>query len=71
MSMLGTRGRVRPFVLLQLSDLHFGPNSRFAGVDMNALAGQCAVAVRDARRQLGWKEDVGLVLATGDIAEAA
>jgi 3',5'-cyclic AMP phosphodiesterase CpdA len=57
--------------LLQLSDLHFGPNSRFAGVDMDGLAGRCADAVRDARRQLGWKEHVGLVLVTGDIAEAA
>jgi 3',5'-cyclic AMP phosphodiesterase CpdA len=63
--------RVRPFALLQLSDLHFGPNSRFAGVDMDGLAGRCADAVRDARGQLRWGEDVGLVLVTGDIAEAA
>lgn len=50
--MLGVGGRVRPFILLQLSDLHFGPNSRFAGVDMDGLAGRCADAVRDARGQL-------------------
>lgn len=62
---------MRPFVLLQLSDLHFGPNSRFAGVDMAELAGRCAAAIRDAREALAWNEEVGLVLVTGDVAEAA
>ncbi|HEX2687178.1 MAG TPA: metallophosphoesterase, partial [Kofleriaceae bacterium] len=63
--------RVRPFILLQLSDLHFGPHSRFAGIDMAGLAGRCAGAVHDAREALGWQEEVGLVLVTGDVAEAA
>jgi len=62
---------VRPFVLLQLSDLHFGPYSRFAGLDMGELARRCADAIRGARGDLGWKEEVALVLVTGDVAEAA
>src|SRR5262249_14710101 len=47
--------RVRPFILLQLSDLHFGPHSRFGNVDMSRLAERCAEALRDAKTQLGWK----------------
>src|SRR6185436_6555458 len=63
--------RVRPTVLLQLSDLHFGPHSRFAGVDMAALGARCADAVHDAREQLDFRERVAVVLVTGDVAEAA
>lgn len=62
---------VRPFILLQLSDLHFGAHSRFHGEDMSGLAKRCAAAIADARRDLGWTESVELVLVTGDIAEAA
>jgi 3',5'-cyclic AMP phosphodiesterase CpdA len=62
---------VRPFVLLQLSDLHFGPHSRFAGVDMEALGARCADDVREAREQLDVREQVAIVLVTGDVAEAA
>ncbi len=62
---------VRPFILLQLSDLHFGEHSRFHGEDMAELASRCATAISDARRNLGWTENVELVLVTGDVAEAA
>lgn len=62
---------VRPFILLQLSDLHFGEHSRFHGEDMAGLAKRCATAISDARRNLGWMEEVELVLVTGDVAEAA
>src|SRR5512140_1713683 len=38
---------------------------------MSGLADRCAAAIRDARDGLEWKEEVGLVLVTGDVAEAA
>jgi 3',5'-cyclic AMP phosphodiesterase CpdA len=62
---------IAPLVLLQLSDLHFGPHSRFVGCDLERLAAQCRQALDEARGDLGWREAVGLVLVTGDIAEAA
>jgi hypothetical protein len=62
---------IAPLVLLQLSDLHFGPHGRFAGCDLERLAAQCRQALDEARDDLGWREAVGLVLVTGDIAEAA
>ena len=62
---------IAPLVLLQLSDLHFGPHSRFAGCDLERLAVQCRQAIDEARSDLGWREAVGLVLVTGDIVEAA
>lgn len=65
------RARIPPLVLLQLSDLHFGPHSRFAGCDLQRLAAQCRQALDEARGDLGWRESVGLVVVTGDIAEAA
>jgi 3',5'-cyclic AMP phosphodiesterase CpdA len=51
--------------------MHFGQHSRFAGLDMGALARRCADAIRVARGDLGWREEVELVLVTGDVAEAA
>lgn len=62
---------IAPLVLLQLSDLHFGPHSRFAGCDLQRLAAQCRQALDEARGDLGWREPVGLVVVTGDVAEAA
>ncbi|HSR98930.1 MAG TPA: NACHT domain-containing protein [Kofleriaceae bacterium] len=60
-----------PFVLLQLSDLHFGPHSRFVGVDMEALAARCADAIRGACAELELREPISILLVTGDVAEAA
>lgn len=62
---------MRAFVLLQLSDLHFGTHNRFAGLDMTAIAERCADALSDATKALRWRERIELVLVTGDIAEAA
>ena len=61
----------RPLLILHLSDLHFGPHSRFAGEDMESLAQRFHQAIDDARRELDWKERVGLCIVTGDVAEAA
>jgi 3',5'-cyclic AMP phosphodiesterase CpdA len=58
-------------VLLQLSDLHFGPHSRFDGCDLARLAAQCRQALDEARGDLGWREPIGLVVVTGDVAETA
>lgn len=69
--MLRAGDPVRPFILLQLSDLHFGEHSRFHGQDLPRLAKACATAIASAREDLGWQEPVGLLLVTGDLAEAA
>jgi len=64
---------IAPLLLLQLSDLHFGPHSRFAEYNpdyLDRLAAQCHQAL-DERGDLGWREAVCLVIVTGDIAEAA
>lgn len=55
---------IAPLVLLQLSDLHFGSHSRFAGSDLERLATQCREALDEARSDLGWREAVGLARAS-------
>jgi 3',5'-cyclic AMP phosphodiesterase CpdA len=62
---------IAPLVLLQLSDLHFGPHSRFVASELPALAAHCRRSLDQARADLGWQEAIGLVLVTGDVAEAA
>jgi 3',5'-cyclic AMP phosphodiesterase CpdA len=61
----------QPLLILHLSDLHFGPHGRFEGEDLDALARRFHQAIDEARSELGWKEQVGLCIVTGDIAEAA
>ncbi|NNC14834.1 NACHT domain-containing protein [Corallococcus exiguus] len=60
-----------PLTILQLSDLHFGPHGRFAGEDKRKLAERLYQDIQEARHELGWQEEVGLCIVTGDIAEAA
>ena len=62
---------MQSFIFLQLSDLHFGDHSRFHGMDLGRLAKNCADAIDRARQDLAWQERVGLVVVTGDVAEAA
>ncbi|HEX8107858.1 MAG TPA: metallophosphoesterase [Kofleriaceae bacterium] len=62
---------IAPLVLLQLSDLHFGPYSRFSGCNLERLAAHCRQAIEEERRDLDWHETVDLVIVTGDVAEAA
>ncbi len=65
---------VRPLVMAQFSDLHFGPHSRYAPLEperLKRLAEDCADSIRQGCRDLGWPEDPSLVFVTGDIAEAA
>lgn len=61
----------QPICILQLSDLHFGPHSRFSGVDPTKLGKQFATAMTTACVELGWKDGLRYCIATGDIAEAA
>jgi hypothetical protein len=61
----------RSFLILHLSDLHFGPHGRFVGQDLKALAKRFHQAVEQARSELGWEESVTLCIVTGDIAEAS
>ncbi|MDC3959045.1 NACHT domain-containing protein [Polyangium jinanense] len=60
-----------PLLVLHLSDLHFGPHGRFGGQDGERLAARFAAAIDAAREELGIRQGVGLVVVTGDIAEAA
>ena len=60
-----------PLLVLHLSDLHFGPHGRFAGQDGERLAARFAKAIDAAREEQGFRQGVGLVVVTGDIAEAA
>jgi hypothetical protein len=62
---------IAPLVLLQLSDLHFGPHSRFVGFDVERLAARCRQELDEGRSDLSWREPISLVIVTGDIAEAA
>ena len=56
--------------LLHLSDLHFGPHSRFAGGDPAALGRSFASALTQERKRLGLTPRLDLVTVTGDLAEA-
>lgn len=76
--MLAVSGRMpgvtaQPLWILHLSDLHFGPHSRFAGEDVRRLVRLHLQALDEARPALGAGVDerVRLVIITGDIAEAA
>ncbi|MDI1435426.1 NACHT domain-containing protein [Polyangium sorediatum] len=60
-----------PLLVLHLSDLHFGPHGRFGGQDGERLASRFAAAIDAARQEQGIRQGVGLVVVTGDIAEAA
>ena len=60
-----------PLLVLHLSDLHFGPHGRFGGQDGERLASRFAAAIEAAREEQGFRQGVGLVVVTGDIAEAA
>lgn len=59
-----------PILLLHLSDLHFGPHSRFQGEKPERLGKSFHRALAAAQKQLGIKRKVDLVCVTGDIAEA-
>jgi predicted phosphodiesterase len=59
-----------PILLLHLSDLHFGPHSRFLGEPPERLGKSFHRALEAAQEKLGIVQRVDLVVVTGDIAEA-
>ena len=59
-----------PILLLHLSDLHFGPHSRFASEPPERLGQSFHRALAAAQEKLGIGQKVDLVVVTGDIAEA-
>lgn len=61
----------QPLYILHLSDLHFGPHSRFAGLNHEELGQRFHLAIEEEMRRRKAKGRVALVLTTGDIAEAA
>ncbi|MCP4351726.1 MAG: metallophosphoesterase [Desulfobacterales bacterium] len=61
----------QPLLILHLSDLHFGKNSRFSGHNPRDLGKMFCQAVNDECKNRNFPVSVGLVIVTGDIAEAA
>jgi hypothetical protein len=57
--------------ILHLSDLHFGPHSRFSRWETKELGHRLSHAVAAELRKRREAKEVSLVLVTGDIAEAA
>ena len=62
---------VRPILILHLSDLHFGDNSRFAGLDPSQLGQRFSQAITHECGQHYSGKQVDLVIVTGDVAETA
>ncbi|MCP4693180.1 MAG: hypothetical protein GY859_34375, partial [Desulfobacterales bacterium] len=60
-----------PIVILHLSDLHFGAQSRFAGRNFEELGQRLGRAARDEAKSRGLKERPDLVVVTGDVAQTA
>ncbi len=62
---------VKSILLLHLSDLHFGPNSRFAGSDPKDLSQKLCIAIDDECNRRKIDEKISFAIITGDIAENA
>ena len=60
-----------PIVLLHLSDLHFGKNSRFAHEDHKEFGAGLGQAVQEEAERRGFKKKPDLVIVTGDVAQQA
>jgi len=58
-------------VILHLSDLHFGAQSRFEGLDGARLGHQLVDDIEAAREQQGIQGPLALVVVTGDVASFA
>lgn len=65
------RDMTKSILILHLSDLHFGPNSRFAGSEPEVLSQKLCLAIEDFSKKIKIEERVSLVITTGDIAEHA
>lgn len=59
----------KSILILHLSDLHFGPNSRFAGSKPEVLSQKLFLAIEDVSSRIKIEESISLVIITGDIAE--
>ncbi len=58
-------------ILLHMSDLHFGEKSRFFGVDPIILCKNFKKSVSEKLELEGGKNQIDLIMTTGDIAETA
>ena len=61
----------KSILILHLSDLHFGPNSRFAESDPKELSQKLCLAIQDECKMRKIDDKISLVIATGDLAESA
>jgi len=57
------------FLILHLSDLHFGNQSRFAEQDLHKLGKAFFRAVERARSQIGIQDKIQMVIVSGDLTE--
>ena len=60
----------RVFTWIHLSDLHFGPHSRFAGEDLTRLGKAFQRDLDGAKKHFEMKGKVDLAIVTGDLAES-
>jgi 3',5'-cyclic AMP phosphodiesterase CpdA len=58
-------------LILHLSDLHYGPQSRFAGLDPKPLAKAFGGHIRRIREEFALGPAVDLVVVSGDVVETA
>lgn len=62
---------IKPLLILHLSDLHFGPNSRFCDSDPDDLGQKFFQALETERGRREIDAKISLVIVTGDITERA
>jgi 3',5'-cyclic AMP phosphodiesterase CpdA len=62
---------IEPILILHLSDLHFGPNSRFCDSDPKELGQKFYQALEIERNKRRIDTKISLVIVTGDITERA
>jgi len=62
---------IDPILILHLSDLHFGPNSRFHNEDPKELGQKFYKALENERIKRDISAKIALVIVTGDITERA
>jgi 3',5'-cyclic AMP phosphodiesterase CpdA len=64
-------GEIDPVLILHVSDLHFGNHGHFADLDPANLAELLFKSISEERIRRGITAEVGMVVVTGDIAQAA
>jgi 3',5'-cyclic AMP phosphodiesterase CpdA len=62
---------IEPILILHLSDLHFGPNSRFTDIAPEEIGQRFGLAIEKECSFRGIEPKIDLVIVTGDLTEGA